>query len=193
MLNSLTTLLAAPVFVHWLQLTQATTNRPPASEGFCLSTATAGPFRESATSAIACGRQRKFRRVPLDDLRTEPRLQASPLRMLQASMKAYLEEFVDEMARSYRGALADLRVKLSATKAKSENDVIHNVDVTTVHIYQTGKHAERHPKGLFTDEMWATLGMGGKIKVGRKLTEAIGMVDRFCEGLEGIRSNYTRT
>src|SRR5208337_2606681 len=112
--------------------------------------------------------------------------------MVHASLKAFLEEYVAEMARDYRSSLHDLSTRLGAKKGKSgferyrllfledlyidwakgpvklaeleqinltRDDLIHNVDVTTNAVYKNDKHAERHPEGLFTDEMWANMGM----------------------------------
>ena len=47
----------------------------------------------------------------------------------------------------------------------TRDDLIHNVDVATIYVYQTEKHAEQYPKSLFTDQMWMNLGLGGKILI----------------------------
>lgn len=144
--------------------------------------------------------------------------------MAYASLKAFLETFIEEMARDFSSALGDLPAKLAAKKGKSwferhrllfledlridwakapvkvddleqinlaRDDVVHNVDVTTAYIYQTEKHAERYPKGLFVDELWVTLGLGGRVRIGRdELTNALALVDAFCTWLEEIRVRY---
>lgn len=145
------------------------------------------------------------------------------LNMVQASLKAFLEEYVNDMA-NYHRPLSAAKAELAKTKAASwferyrlfflnyfhidwqrgpvniedlehmnltRDDLTHNVKVTTHAVYQTKKHAERYPKGLFTDEVWTTLGMGGKIKVGRdQLTQALGLLDAFAGWLDNIRINY---
>ena len=142
--------------------------------------------------------------------------------MVYASCKAYLEEYIREMERDYRG-LGDLRTKLAGKKAKSwferyrllfleelgidwrkgpvdlaqlehlnltRDDVTHNVDVMSILVFQTDRHKEQHPKGLFIDD-WACLSLGGRIKVGREeLTAALRTVDGFCAWLEDIRLHY---
>jgi len=145
------------------------------------------------------------------------------LNMIQGSLKAFLEEYVDDMANYYR-PLSKAKEELARTKAPSwferyrllflnflhidwergpvsikdleqinltRDDLIHNVNVTTHAVYQSEKHAIRYPKGLFTDDVWATLGLAGKIKVGRdQLTHALGLLEAFCSWLEEIRVNY---
>ncbi len=143
--------------------------------------------------------------------------------MVYASFKAYLAEYVSEMARDYRG-LGDLKEKLMARKNMNwferyrlsfledmgidwhkgpvklselehlnlaRDDVTHNVDVMSMYVYQTERHAARYPKGLFVDEVWMNLNLGGRIKVGRdELTSGLRMVDDFCAWLEDIRIHY---
>lgn len=145
------------------------------------------------------------------------------LNMVQASLKAFLEEYVNDMARYYR-PLSAAKEELAKTKAANwferyrlfflnyfridwergpvniqdlehmnltRDDLTHNVSVTTNAVYQTEKHAKRYPKGLFTDGVWATFGLGGKIKIGRdQLTHALGLVYGFANWLENIRINY---
>lgn len=143
--------------------------------------------------------------------------------MVYASFKAYLAEYMSEMARDYRG-LGDLTEKLVARKNKNwferyrlsfledmgidwhkgpvklselehlnlaRDDVTHNVEVMSMYVYQTEQHAARYPKGLFVDEVWMNLNLGGRIKVGRdELTAGLRMVDAFCAWLEDIRIHY---
>jgi hypothetical protein len=143
--------------------------------------------------------------------------------MVYASFKAFLAEYMSEIARDYQG-LGDLKEKLAARKNKNwferyrllfledmgidwrkgpvklselehlnlaRDDVTHNVDVMSMYVYQTDRHAERYPKGLFVDEVWLNLNLGGRIKVGRdELTAGLGMVDDFCAWLEDIRVHY---
>jgi len=75
----------------------------------------------------------------------------------------------------------------------TRDDLIHNVDVTTTHaVYQTKKHAERYPDGVFVDKTYATLGIGGRIRIRRaELTRAMESVDGFCRWLEEIRNDYS--
>ncbi|MBA3914473.1 MAG: hypothetical protein H0X25_11650 [Acidobacteriales bacterium] len=73
----------------------------------------------------------------------------------------------------------------------SRDDVTHNIDVTSIYAYQTDKHAGRYPQGLFIDEEWAHLNLGGRIRLGPdELVAALTMVDEFCAWLEDIRLNY---
>jgi len=73
----------------------------------------------------------------------------------------------------------------------ARDDVTHNVDVMSTYVYQTERHAERYPKGLFVDEVWTNLNLGGRIRVGRdELTAGLRMVDAFCAWLEDIRIRY---
>ena len=147
------------------------------------------------------------------------------LTMIHGSLKAFLEEYVDEMAREYRNAFTDAKQRLANTKGKgwfdryrlfflaefnidwkhcpvkiadleqinlTRDDLIHNISVTTTVVYQTKKHAERFPKSLFTDDVWAGLGLGGRIKVERdQLTKALQLVDEFCTWLEDIQVNVS--
>ncbi len=144
--------------------------------------------------------------------------------MVYASLKAYLEEYVAEMARHFRKAFSDLPERLASKKAKSwferyrllflddmgidwhkgpvklddlehlnlaRDDVTHNVDVMSIYAYQTEKHAKRYPKGLFIDDLWTRLNLGGRIRVGRdELSAALRMADDFCAWLEDIRNRY---
>ena len=144
--------------------------------------------------------------------------------MVYASLKAYLEEYLAEMARDFRKAFEDLPARLASKKGKSwferhrvlfqedlgidwhkgpvklddlehlnlaRDDVTHNVDVMSIYAYQTEKHAARYPKGLFIDELWTRLNLGGRIRVGRvELSGALRMVTDFCEWLEEIRNRY---
>ena len=143
--------------------------------------------------------------------------------MVYASLKAYLDRFITEIARNFRNG-SQFRQLLAAKKAKSwfdryrllfledlgidwhkgpvtlselehlnlaRDDVTHNVDVMSMYVYQTKQHAERYPKGLFVDEVWLNLNLGGRIKVGRdELTSGLRMVDDFCTWLEDIRIHY---
>ena len=145
--------------------------------------------------------------------------------MVYASCKAYLEEYLGEMSRDYRG-LGELEQVLSNKKAKSwferyrllfledlgidwekgpvkladlehmnlaRDDLTHNVDVTSMYVYQTERHAERYPKGRYVDELWTRLGLGGRIRVGPdELNAGIGAVHQFCAWLEEIRNDYPR-
>jgi hypothetical protein len=144
--------------------------------------------------------------------------------MVYASLRAYLEEYLAEMARDYRQAFEDLPARLASKKAKSwferhrllfldemgidwrkgpvkledlehlnlaRDDVTHNVDVMSIYAYQTERHAARYPKGLFIDDLWSRLNLGGRIRVGRdELSQALGMGGDFCAWLEEIRNRY---
>jgi hypothetical protein len=146
------------------------------------------------------------------------------LNMIQASLKAFLEEYVNDMARYY-SPFAEAKSELAKTKASNwfdryrlfflncfhidwergpvkiqdleqinltRDDLIHNVDVTTHAIYQSKKHAQRYPKSRFTDEVWATIGLTGKITIGRdEITQALSLVDGFCSWLDEIRMHYS--
>src|SRR5713226_1815854 len=143
--------------------------------------------------------------------------------MVYASLKAYLDGFITQMARNFRNG-SKLRQLLAEKKAKNwferyrllfledmgidwhkgpvklselehlnlaRDDVTHNVDVMSMYVYRTERHAARYPKGLFVDEVWMNLNLGGRIKVGRdELTSGLRMVDDFCAWLEDIRIHY---
>jgi hypothetical protein len=59
-------------------------------------------------------------------------------------------------------------------------------------VERTEKHAESYPTGLFTDEMWAKMGVE-RVRVDKeKLRVAIDLVERFCTWIEDIRCRYPR-
>lgn len=67
----------------------------------------------------------------------------------------------------------------------TRDDVIHNVDVLSMNVERTEKHSERYPVGLFTDELWAKVGVE-RVKVDKeKLRVAIELVEKFCTWIEG--------
>lgn len=74
----------------------------------------------------------------------------------------------------------------------TRDDLIHNVDITTTNaVYQTKKHADRYPDGVFVDKSYAMLRIGGRIHIRRaELTRAMENVDAFCRWLEEIRNDY---
>jgi len=74
----------------------------------------------------------------------------------------------------------------------TRDDVIHNVDVLSMNVERTEKHADRYPVGLFTDELWTKVGVE-RVKVDKKkLRVAIELVERFCTWIEGIRRSYPK-
>ena len=137
---------------------------------------------------------------------------------VQGSLKAYLEERVNDIGRVFGIATSEnLKRRLAAKSGNwfqkyrllfledlkidwqrspvpitdlehlnlTRDDITHNVDLTTTYVGQTQKHAGRFPNGLFTDDLWAGMGMSGIIKVdAAKLRKAVEMVEQFCQFLE---------
>jgi hypothetical protein len=74
----------------------------------------------------------------------------------------------------------------------TRDDLIHNMDIFTVHVERLDQHIDRFPTGLFTDELWSAAGME-RVKIdGAKLQLAIDLVRKFCAWLEDFRLNYPR-
>lgn len=84
-------------------------------------------------------------------------------------------------------ALADLE-QLNLTR----NDLIHNVDMVSFSIERGEDHAQRFPRALFTDGLWASVGTE-RIRVTRdKLELGIPLVKEFCSWVDDVRGNYSR-
>jgi hypothetical protein len=137
---------------------------------------------------------------------------------IQGSLKAYLEERINDIGRTFGTATSEeLKRRLAAKRGNwfekyrllfledlnidwqnspvpipdvehlnlTRDDIIHNVDLTTTNVGQTEQHAGRFPNGLFTDDMWAAMGIPGIIKVdAAKLQKAVEIVLQFCQFLE---------
>jgi hypothetical protein len=74
----------------------------------------------------------------------------------------------------------------------TRDDVVHNVDVLSMNVGRTENHAERFPVGLFTDELWAKLGVE-RVKVDKeKLRLAIEVVEKFCTWIDGVRCSHPK-
>lgn len=68
----------------------------------------------------------------------------------------------------------------------TRNDLIHNVDLLTETISRSEEHAQRFPRALFTDDLWAALGVE-RIRITKdKLNVAIQLVRDFCTWLDGF-------
>ena len=74
----------------------------------------------------------------------------------------------------------------------TRNSLVHEISMLSFNVKRDRKHAEKYPTGLFTDDLWASIGME-RIHVDRaKLELAIELVNDFCAWLEGIRCHYPR-
>ncbi|MBZ5672406.1 MAG: hypothetical protein LAO04_22125 [Acidobacteriia bacterium] len=72
----------------------------------------------------------------------------------------------------------------------TRNDLIHNVDLLSETVERSEEHAQRFPRALFTDDLWAAVGLD-RIRIGNdQLGVAIRLVRDFCTWLDGIRCNY---
>jgi len=74
----------------------------------------------------------------------------------------------------------------------TRDDLIHNVDVLSIAVERNEKHAKRYPVGLFTDDLWASIG-AERLKVDKEnLRLAIELVEKFCTWIDGIRCSYPK-
>ena len=100
------------------------------------------------------------------------------------------------MGREIRGkieSMRDIAICATVTCQSDDFEIPNHVDVTSMNVHQTERHAERYPKGRYVDELWTRLSLGGRIKVRPdELNAAIGAVNQFCRWLEEIRNDYPR-
>jgi hypothetical protein len=74
----------------------------------------------------------------------------------------------------------------------TRDDLIHNVNVLSMSVERSEKHTEQYPAGLFTDDLWAGMGVE-RLKVDEKnLRRAVELVEKFCSWIDGIRCSYPK-
>lgn len=74
----------------------------------------------------------------------------------------------------------------------TRDDLVHNGDLLNLSVERTEKHVERFPTGLFTDDLWKSLG-SERLKVDkRNLHEAMKLVEKFCTWIDGIRCSFPK-
>jgi hypothetical protein len=74
----------------------------------------------------------------------------------------------------------------------TRDDLVHNMDMLSMSVTRGEQHVERFPTGLFTDELWAGLGME-RVRVDKKkLALAIELVEKFCAWIDNIRCTYPK-